>query len=249
MGHIEVTLDTEKLRGEVGRGVNVYTNDPAAANILLEVKAVVQGSVVLLPRERLNLSNRRQGTLHERVLIRQELTETGTLQVTDVKSSVRWLLASVSRFDKATPGSDGVPMSRPGDWLLEVSVSKDVPYGTSQEKITFKTGLARQPEVEVPVVVDRAAPVQHSFEDVKLAPRSAGGDANKQSLPISIRPDLDPEQLRVEADPAALKVSLHQAGARFYMVDFEWDSDEPPHGSVRFVIGDEQVTIPIHVRP
>lgn len=244
MGYLKATLHTDRLRGSVGRGITVETNDPAAPRLFLTIRAVIAGSVLVLPQENLSFSNLSPRQHRPRVLVRRDPTETGELSVRDIKPSAEWFTATATRLEQPAPAGDGLPAAEPGDWLIEVALTGTQRYGVSRESLSFTTGLPRQPEVTFPVIFNLRPPVQLSPERVELAPGEAGQGSGATVL-FSVRPGLDPAELRVEAEPEGLKVELEPAGRRFYKAKLSWNGERFDGGAIVFSLGAERYRVPV----
>jgi len=242
VGHIDATLDTKKLRGSVGRGITVYTDDPGLPKVFLTLSATVVGGVQVLPQPVMAVAS--AGRNAPMVLVRREATETGVVKISDVKPSVPWLVATVERLEEARPGADGVPPGMPGDWLVGVTLDPSAPYGRFRESLQVKTGLERQPELTIPVVVTRRAPVRLSAERV-VFPRESDPNEQPQTVLLTVRRDLDPTALTVETDSDLLLVDLEPSGKRGYKVRVRWEGDDRPQGAITFRLGNESYELPV----
>lgn len=178
------------------------------------------------------------------VLVRREATETGVVKIADVQPSVPWLVATVERLDEARPGADGVPPGMPGDWLVRVTLDPSAPYGRFRESLQVKTGLERQPELTIPVIVTRQAPVRLSAERV-VFPRESDPNEQPQTVLLTVRRDLDPAALTVETDSDLLLVELEPSGQRGYKVRVRWEGDDRPQGAITFRLGKESYELPV----
>ena len=76
VGQVIATLDTHKLRGSVGRGITVYTDDPRDPSLLLTIRAEVVGGASVLPQESLFLSGAGPGAAPGFLLVQREPSET-----------------------------------------------------------------------------------------------------------------------------------------------------------------------------
>ena len=140
----------------ISRKLTVHTNDPLAPRVILTVNANVLTSIVVLPGDRVKMSNLREGMSSSTLLIRKEPNETGVLEVRNLETSAPWLLARVRKLEAVRPATDRVPEGQPGDWLLEVEISaqpESIVPGVQKEEIRFDTGLELQPTVTLPVAV------------------------------------------------------------------------------------------------
>jgi hypothetical protein len=247
VGHLTVTLRTEKLRGQVGKGISVYSNDPKTPSLRLTVRATVLGSVIVLPREYIGIGSRstRRGT--SKVLIRQDPTESGELEISDLKTSLPWLTAEVRKLTAKSPPADGLPPGLPGDYLLEVKVGEkpETQRTRTRAQVSFKTGLKRQPVVSIPVTVDLRPPVILSEESLVLTP-PVDGEVTEKIVHVTVRAGLDHNRLKAEAQPKSLKVELKPSGPRRFKAHVYWDGGALEQGSVTFKIGSETLKLPVH---
>jgi len=190
VGHIDATLDTKKLRGSVGRGITVYTDDPHSPKVFLTVRAIVVGGVMVLPQEMIYLNSGARNQRSPMVLVRREASETGEIEIDDVTTSVPWLAATVEPLSEPRPAADGLPPGLRGDWLVTVRAESSAPYGRHRETLQFKTGLKRQSEISIPVVVTRQAPIRLSADRIAFPPES-DASTDRQTVLLTVRRDLD----------------------------------------------------------
>jgi hypothetical protein len=242
VGFIDATLDTSKLRGEVGKGILVDTNDPSQARVVLTMKGAVISSTTLLPDDKIYLDNLHPDGVVQRRLVRGNPLDKGTLAIRQLQSSAPWLAVSARRLDAPLPETMGLPASRDGDWLLEVGVTGQIPYGAQSEKVTFVTGMERQPQVEIPVYARLLPPVNLASQTLVLE-----GDPSQvqETLVLSVRHGLEDQELRVESEPEALEVELEPAGGRSYKAHVRWAGARRENGTIRFRINGE--TYPVAV--
>jgi hypothetical protein len=244
VGYIEASLDTSKLRGEVGKGIVVDTNDPQNLKVVLTMKGLVMSSAMLLPEDKVYLDNLNESGILERRLVRGNPLDKGVLEIRGITTSAPWLDVTARKLDRPLPEEIGLPPSREGDWLLEIRVRPgEMPYGARSEKVTFDTGLVRQPKLEVPIYARLLPPVNLTSQKLVLA----GDDPAKahETLLLSVRHGLAPEDLKVEAEPAALRVELEPAGGRNYKAHVRWAGTRRENGTIRFRVGEE--TYPVSV--
>jgi hypothetical protein len=243
---LTVTLRTEKLKGKVGKGISVYSNDPDTPTLRLAVRATIWGSVVVLPREYIAIGGKqtRRGT--SKVLVRQDPTESGELKISGLRASLPWLAAEAQKLDAKRPPSDGLPLGLPGDYLLEVKIAEPPENRASRIRanVTFKTGLERQPEVSIPVTVDLRPPVSLSAGKL-LLDSPAEGEVTEKTVLVTVRPGLDPNRLKAAAHPESLKVELKPAGPRQFKAHVYWDGRALEEGFVTFSIGGESHGLPV----
>lgn len=245
VGHIDAQLDTHKLHGSVGRGLTVYTDDPQSPKVFLTVRATVVGGVVVLPRETISVRRLADHQVIPGVLIRRDVGETGRLEIGKVATSAPWLVATAERLTEAKPAEGGLPAGKPGDWLVTVRADPSTPYGQHRETLRIVTGLERQPEVTIPVLVLARAPVRLSADQVAFPPTAQQAGPERQTVLLTVRRDLDPSDLRVETDPELLRVELERSGQRGYKVHVSWLGDDRPHGAITFRVGQESYELPV----
>ena len=234
-------LDTARLSGPVGKGISIYTNDPSRPNARVAVRAIVQGSVQLLPGYESLLSNRAPDTRTGWFLVRQERDETGTLKISDMRGSADWITYDAWRLDeKRPPTGDGLPTGFPGDWIVEVSYRGSAPYGRSKESVTFATGLPREPEVELTLVVDMQPPVTLNEQEIEV---QAG---QTKTVLASLRRDLVGAELKVSSSEGVEVVSEKGLG-RFLKIHITADADGQADPLVIFEVGSERQAVPINV--
>jgi len=244
VGYLKATLDTKKLRGNVGRGITVYTNDPARPKVFLTVRANILASVQILPHHTVHLTNRRAGAEKTRLLVRKDPTEQGTLVLSHVEASAPWLAVSTTKLENPLPVLEGLPQAFSGDWLVELSLAGRPEYGRSQQELHFNTALTREPRVKVAVVVNLQPPVVVAPDRLQLAVAPDGRTA-EGSVSLSVRPGLDPETLTAQARPAALSVELERTRSRFFKAHVRWNGEGPADGTVTFRIGEESLELPV----
>jgi hypothetical protein len=244
-------LDTKRLRGDAGRGITVYSNDPVRPKLFLTVRARILSSVVLIPDRNPRIDNRRLDESTDRFIVRKEISESGQLTVGEIETSVPWLHVDARPLDPSEE-LKGLPQPWPGDWLFELKVVGKPDYGRGDQQIRFATGLPREPHVEVDVTVNLLPPVHLASETLVLQPpASAGGSATGSTL-ISLRRDLADAELDVTTDPSELHVTLEPAGDRYFRVLVDWPrgrDDERREGRIRFEVAGESYGLPVTLAP
>jgi hypothetical protein len=242
-GYLIASLDTSRLRGEVSKGITVTTNDPVRSQLLLTMKGAVISSATLIPDDQIYLDNLTENGTLQRRIVRANPLDKGELDIRGIESSAPWLRVTARELDGPLPEDMRLPPSREGDWLLEITVQGEIPYGAKSERVKFDTGLARQPRVELPVYARLLPPVNLSSQTLVLA----GDDPTQveETLVLSVRHGLPAEELRVEAEPEALRVELEPSGGRTYKAHVRWAGAQREKGTIRFRIAGE--TYPVAV--
>jgi hypothetical protein len=240
VGSIDAELDTTKLHGDVGRGITVYSDDPVRPSVFVTIHARVNGGVVLVPGDRVALTNRDHGGMKRTFVVRRERNENESIRIDELQASAPWLKVSAQPVTPDSPKIPDTPAAFPGDWIVIVEAA-ETPYGRHAETLTFSTGLSRQPEVEVTVGADFLPPVTLSEKSLALP----SGDSGRQTLLLTVRQDLDPASLRVESRPDALETVLERSGRRGYKLHVAWNSADPASGEIVFHVGDEEFRLPV----
>lgn len=242
MGYVKATIDTKTLRGAVERQITVNSNDPQSRQAFLVLRAEVLGSISVLPSENVSLDVEGRASR----LIRQDPTESGTLQISDLEVSVPWLKVTSRRLEKVRlPTTDGLPLGQPGDWLLEFALQGQPPPGRSQQWVQFSTALTREPVAQLNVHVFFQPAVNLPLPSVSLQ-ATEPGQGVEESMFFSVRRGLDPATLRVEAHPAALSARIEPGGVGRFKLTIQWDGTPVPAGEIVLRAGDEILKLPVN---
>jgi len=245
IGHVRANLVTTELSGPVTKGVIVRTNDPQQKEIVLTLKAIVQGSVRLFPQPVMFMRKRAGETPVGRLLISKDKDESGTLDVTDVTLSDPRFVATAVRLEAARPRGGGLPAAAAGDWVLEVRFRDDrTVYGRFEGQIRFRTGLARQPEMTVELESSLQSPVTLSTETLLLDPTADGA---RGTVFVSVRKGLDPGSLRVSGEPAGLVVELEPSTERLFKLHVSWAGGALSGATIRLAVGEDSVRLPVQL--
>jgi hypothetical protein len=237
-------MDTSNLEGSVSKLVTVTSNDSGNPKIELTLRADVLTSVSVLPQDNIYMRSRGGQPWEGRALIRKDSTETGRLEVSDIRTSADWMVVKATLLDTPTPRRPGVPVGVPGDYLLEIRFRDGTPvFGKRRETLTFATGLPREPRATLVVFADIQAPVNLSTERLTLSRRTDGRAAG--TLVISVRKGLDPSRLVTEADPPGLDVRLEPTGKRMFRVQIVSQSIAAGKGRVDFRVGKEYARLAV----
>ena len=249
-GKLRTSIHTSNLKGPFSKAVTVTHDDPASGPVALTVKANVVGSVLVLPAASVLVppSGKKPGT-PARILIRRDPTEQGEFRFTDLTTSVPWVKVSSRAVTADEAAHDGLPDARSGDVELTM-VAEGAPVGVHLQSVTFKTGLAREPLVTVPVRVVTRPPIHLQPSELILNPDpNVPGTASGQVLG-SLREDVDAKDLVVSADAPAFKVRLEPPGVRAFRVIVEWSGsaeNTPTETTVRFRAGEQSAPLRVRV--
>jgi hypothetical protein len=184
---------------------------------VLTIQADIVGSVIMVPAPRIMVGSARGANPANRVLVVQDPREPGELVISDVRTELEWLTVSARRIEVEEPGDGRFPKASPGNWIVRAEVDADAPHGTTRTEVTFKTGLEREPEVTLPIIVAVVPSVVVNPERLRLDQEGAGGRLTG-SLVAIVRMDLRGEELVVEASSDAVEVSTESAGVRRYRI-------------------------------
>jgi hypothetical protein len=242
VGQLTATLYTESLDGEVAKGITVVTNDPAQTRVQLLIRAAVVTAVRVLPDIPIVLRND-DGSRTVRRLIRRSATSGhGFFNITGLRASVPWLKPTARKVREKEPVSVDIPAARVGDWIVELRLDREAPYGSSGQQLQFATGLDRQPRVFLAVRAEVATPVQLPVDRL-LLPESEG--LAKDTLAFLLREGLDPKDLRLDARPDGLEVELRPGTGRSFEARVKWIGGPLEGGRLIFRIADEVYEIPV----
>ncbi len=251
-GKVTASIRTDGYSGPISKPIAVRTNDPARPALTLTLRATVVASVNFYPGRNLVLSVGRGDENVVRTLVRKDGTESGTLEISEVASTVPWLVATARRIEAAGAVASGLPPAEPGDWLVEARLVGDAPPSPAAAGIRLKTGLAREPEATVWVSV-RAMPALVVSSPRLFLPAPPPGQPASGSAILTLRNDLDPAALQVSAEPAPFGVRASPAGPRRFVLEVTWTEGDPAasprDGLVTARLGSDRATILVRVAP
>jgi hypothetical protein len=242
VGQLQATLITDTLIGEVGQGISVMTNDPTSPAVYLLLRATVVTAVRVLPDLPIELRNYPRRETVRRVIRRAASSGHGFFNIAGLKSSAPWIEASAQKVRAPRQATQELPAVDSGDWILELRLDGQPPYGRKREMVRFETGLDRQPLVELDVYTDCLAPVQLPVERLFLQP---GADGAAATLPLTVRDDLDPSGLEVDAAPAGLTVKLGAGAGRERELHVRWSGGTLEQGRLTLRLGGESLEVPV----
>jgi hypothetical protein len=249
-GSIKVSIHTANYKGPIGKGITVTHDDTSQGPIMLSVKANVVGSAVVFPYPSLTLAPRMKGFKQPaQLLIRRDETEKGTLDITGLTASVPWLKTTLRKVTAPEPAVEGLPAAIPGDYVISVLVDH-APVGSTAQTLTFKTGLTRESQMTIPVMVTVRAPVVLQPNELILQPKPEASDEATGQILAAIREDLDPKTLVVTADDKAFVVKLDPPGERAFKLIVDWKAKgkkSATETTVHLRVGEDSVDLPVRV--
>lgn len=245
---MKVTVRTAGYHGAVTKTVALKSDDPVRPDVSLKVKMVIAGSVLMLPSSRLLLRYRPGQPAVAKMAIRQDPTESGALEITELAGSEPWLTTRLRKADTAEALDRGFTAA-PGDYILEVEVPDSPGGGVHRSEVSFRTGLDREPVIRIPVTVTARAFGAPSVRQLSLRRRQPGEPMGGQ-MNFRLLPAVAPEDVQVSVSPDRYKVEVHTTvqGHLQVMVaeDPDNDGDQPlPQGVLKFTRGGETVSVPV----
>jgi len=249
-GTIRASIHTSNYRGPVVKSITVTSDDPAKSFVALNVSLEIVGSVNVLPMATVQMAPRLKGfSSPAKVLIRKDPTEKGTLDLGGLVASKPWLKLTSRKVTSDEPAEEGLPAAQPGDVVISLLVDAP-PVGTHMESITFKTGLHREPEVTVPVMVTVRPAVYLQPKDLILNPPAGPASAATGQVLGTVREDLDPKSLAVVSDSPAFAARVEPSGERAFRIVVDWSGatpSAPTETSLHVRAGGESVDLPVRV--
>lgn len=242
-GHIKVTFDTRRFRGPISRGVTVYSTDPVRPQARLTFKALVRGSVIRLPHPQMGISNVRENQKTAKLLLRKEPTESGKFELTDLTTSASWLKAGAVTLEERRPAGGGMPPGFAGDYLLELRVEGIPEFGATDQTVSFRTGLAREPVVTIPIRAHMSPPFNVMLERVPLTPQEDGSASG--TVMFTLRRDLEPADIEVTGEPASIEADVESSGGRHYKLHVHTEDPDLSEGTLTLRVGDEAQRLPV----
>ena len=244
VGFVRARLDTTELQGEVTKGIYVKTNDPKQPQLMLTFKALVVSTVELLPQRVIYVREREGEGAVGRLLVRPLPAVADAFAVKDLTPSSSRVVATAERVDHARPRAGGLPEARAGDWVIEVRLRPGAPrVGPLREKVSFHTGIERQPQITFEVESTLEAPLSVSSERVMLVPDQAGQAVG--TLFVSVRPGLDPAALAFTASPASIEIEGKRVAERMLKLVLRRSGPCQAAGTLALRLGQESVELPV----
>jgi hypothetical protein len=238
VGRLQATVDSTTLRGDVGRLLQLNTNDPVDPMLRINLRINVLTSVEILPGDKIVLGNGRGLKTEQELLVLKSPDETGVLTIGELESDNPGLEIEAERFEQRT----NVPFlgtAAAGDWKLRVRLRPDAAAGSSNSTLRFSTGLEREPSVTVTVKTNVARPVNLVKDRVKLA----RGPENALSVHAMVRRGLDVSAMRVQSPHKGLLVTAEPGEGRAWTLRLEaTDAKTLPAGEYKVRLGIDQAS-------
>ena len=249
-GSIKASIHTANYKGSIGKAITVTHDDPTQGPISISVLAKIVGSVELLPYPAIQIGRTRRGfDTPAKLLIRKDPSEQGTLAIEGLATSLPWLRATTRKVTAEEPAVEGLPAALPGDVVLSVQAGA-APVGNSVVNVTFKTGLAREPQVTIPVTVSVQPVVTLQPNDLILNPTPNQPSGASGEVLVALREDLDPKTVSVVSDVPAFVVRVDPPGQRAFRLFVDWSgtaASTPTQTAIHIKVGAETVNLPVRV--
>ena len=252
-GSIRASVHTTTYRGPISKQVTVEHDDKSQGPVQLTLSANIVGSVEILPFPGLQLARRRRGFATPALLIvRQDVTEKGTLAMSDLAISAPWLKVSSRKVTADEGPTEGLPAAKPGDLILSVQAEDSAPVGSHVENLTFKTGLTREPAVTIPVTVYVQPVVSLQPNELILNPAADSKQTASGQVLAALRDDVDPKSVTVKSESKDFSVRIDPSGAQAFRLLVDW-SGKGKHAATSTKIhvsaGKETIDLPVRIAP
>ncbi len=143
-GKVHTSVDTKSFSGPISKSVLVVSNDPDRPQMNLFVKAIVKPFVDVAPQQYVRFSVVKGDPASQDVIL---ISEEKGFKPTVAETAQPYVKAEIS------PAGDKDKIAgRPGDqYKLAISVTPDAPEGLLNAPVRVTTGVAQQPNLEIPV--------------------------------------------------------------------------------------------------
>jgi hypothetical protein len=206
--------------------------------------------VDVLPFPAIQIGRRPRGfDTPAKLLIRKDPTEQGTMAIEDLAVTATWLKITQRAVTAKEPAVEGLPEAVPGDVILSALV-EGAPVGTSAATITFKTGLAREPKITIPVTVNVMPVVTLQPNNLILSPTEASPEDASGQVLASLREDIDPKSVSIVSDAPAFVPRIEPPGQRAFRVIVDWvgkGENPPTETTIHIRAGAETINLPVKV--
>jgi hypothetical protein len=248
-GKIKASIHTVNYKGSIGKSITITHDDKSQGPITVSVRAKIVGSVDVLPYPAVQIGRRRGFETAAKLIVRKDPTEQGTLSVDGLASSAPWLTVTARTVETDEPAVVGLPAAKPGDVMLSI-LAREAPVGTNVEKISFTTGLTREPKVTIPVTVNVQPLVTLQPNDLILSPSPDDPNAATGQVLAALRDDVDPKTVTVSSDAKAFVVHVDPPGAQAFRVTVDWSpkgKHPPTETKIHIRVGKTTVDLPVRV--
>jgi hypothetical protein len=146
-GKVRVSVDTATFSGAIAKGVTVYTNDPAAPQMELTIRAQVEPFIKAKPGYARYITV--QGESKEGTIVQTLWTPDGSpMKIVKAESPYPFLKVD---FHEAKPEERLKEIADQPQWKVEMHLSNDAPVGPLTESVKIYTDHPKQKLVQIPV--------------------------------------------------------------------------------------------------
>jgi Bacterial SH3 domain len=203
-GKVTASIKLSHLKGQVEKGVDIETNDPAQQHARLVIRATVKSYVDVLPAEQLNfMVNKGESQTQELTIVptyEKPITVTGASSNNEM-FEVEVQPGTASPDEKAiSPGPKGP------QYKLKVRIKEDAKIGKTRAALLVNLSGGPQSTLEIPILVTVRGPISVdppliSFQirsypqevvplktvNVRQSPDVSAAVTSKASLPATLR--------------------------------------------------------------
>ncbi len=145
-GKVHAVVDTSTFSGAIAKGISVFTNDPAAPQIELTLRAKIEPYISVKPGYARYITV--QGEQQEGRIMQSLWAPDGSAwDVTSVDSPYPYLKVT---FREAKP-EERVPDAKGKQWQVEMNLANDAKVGPLSDYVTVHTSHPKQKLVQIPV--------------------------------------------------------------------------------------------------
>jgi hypothetical protein len=141
-GKITASVDTKNFTGPITKTVSVVSNDPATPQVALTIKAVVKPYVEVSPTEFVRFSAIKGDAAGQDLMLSSAEKD---FQPTVAESAQPYVKGQITPAGEKAEGKPGA------QYKLHVSLEPSAPVGVLNAPIHIKTGIAKQPDLEIRV--------------------------------------------------------------------------------------------------
>src|SRR6266545_1050353 len=187
-GKVISHVDTKTFAGPIAKSILLVSNDPDRPQINLFIKAIVKPFVDVLPNAYVRFS-----------VIKGDSDSQNVILVSEEKSFKPAVAEASQPYAKAEIAPAGENNKLPGrlgeQYRVKLTVTGEAPEGLLNAPVRITTGVAQQPQVEIPVAGIVRARVQVTPVLVNFGNFTAGKDPitrniivtnNKPTVPVKI---------------------------------------------------------------
>jgi hypothetical protein len=199
---VHVTVDPSDWVGEIVKGVEVETNDPAAKHVLLDAKMTVRPGIAVVPPELDFGAVPAAGS--KALTVDIKAPKARPFKVTSLAAEVPYVTAT----EEALQTDDRVGVK------VFVRVAAGAPAGPFATKLVVQTDDAAKPQIEIPVRGSGAGGLQVQPDRIVFDTATAGTDVGS----IAVRGGKNLQLTSVKASNPSLEATLQPQADGSYQV-------------------------------